>query len=938
MTHEEQLREALLEVQLLRGREAKALRETRALLHGLELIPAADDVDSAYRRLLETARNATSADALCIASRGEVGFTLSHGDTPGLADEAPALPAPLLEKARNIVDLHAAGGWAEKLPCRLRGFRSLLVVPIGAPGANAAAVLALHRDRARFSADEMAALRRLATLTAQTVEALDLNEQNRLLAAVISGSSSGFAISDCTRPGEPLIYVNPAFEKLSGYRASEVLGRNCRFLSAEPEDAPERRKLRRAVAEGKGGRFLLRNRRKDGSLFWNALTLFPVKDAQGRVRNLVATQVDATEKVDAQDERDRTRKRMSEALANTQDAFLLLDDRKHILFANPAARNLFPAPRADWRIGTTFDDSWAAFITGYAPHTSTLPEAMRDPDLDTLARAESGTELRLPDGRSVLVRARSASDGGLVLLATNITPMKTAERMLRQRAAAIDAAQDGIAIADDADRLFYVNPNFVSMLGESDETLLFGRRWPQFYLPEERDAYLRDIRPALLNRGTAKTLLQLRTPGGELRHHEYSLSVVQRVGTVIIARDVTDRIHYEERQAELQVQLELSRRQETISQLAAGVAHDFNNLLSAINISADLIATDGDTTPPLRDYARRIGTAGNRAARLVNRLLDLGASPRDAGEIDMRDALREAKDLLNSSIGASARLTLDCGQRPAVIRASATDVVQIVLNLVLNAQDALPEGAGTIGLSLSCVPGSDLAMPLLGTITPTAHYGTITVADTGVGISRAQMPRIFDAYYSTKGDRGTGMGLAMVASMVETAGGALLLDSTPGAGSVFTVCYPLTQSEALSPSAAADLEIPPPVDLTGTTVLLVDDEPAVAEVIGSYLERHGAEVSVCAAPEIALESITEDPHAWTVMVTDYDMPGMNGGALAESARQVAPHLPVIVVTALARRLSDPRVSRDKVHAVIAKPVNMRQLLKAISQLITIKQD
>ena len=159
------------------------------------------------------------------------------------------------------------------------------------------------------------------------------------MAATIAGSSSGFAIADATHASRPLVYVNRAFEQLSGYSAAEVRGQNCRFLSDEPPESEERMRLRQAVQSCEPGTFLVRNKRKSGELFWNELTLYPVYAPTGEPINLVATQSDVTERVLATAERDRVQDRMVRALTATEDAFLVLEHDGRVAFANAAVDN-----------------------------------------------------------------------------------------------------------------------------------------------------------------------------------------------------------------------------------------------------------------------------------------------------------------------------------------------------------------------------------------------------------------------------------------------------------------------------------------------------------------------------------------------------------------------------------------------------------------------
>jgi two-component system cell cycle sensor histidine kinase/response regulator CckA len=184
----------------------------------------------------------------------------------------------------------------------------------------------------------------------------------------------------------------------------------------------------------------------------------------------------------------------------------------------------------------------------------------------------------------------------------------------------------------------------------------------------------------------------------------------------------------------------------------------------------------------------------------------------------------------------------------------------------------------------------------------------------------------FRPFFTTKGRLGTGLGLANAALQVQSLGGAMSIDTELGRGTTITVYWPIawpgTPVNATDIVASADLE--------GLTVIVVDDDPNVAAVIAHYLEAQGVEVAVCEDPRDAIEAVADDPKAWSALITDYDMPVMNGGALTEAVKTHAPHLPVFVVTALAKRLSDPRLNNGQAAGIFAKPVDLDVLSRALA--------
>ncbi|MGV6840352.1 MAG: ATP-binding protein, partial [Planktomarina sp.] len=558
----------------------------------------------------------------------------------------------------------------------------------------------------------------------------------------------------------------------------------------------------------------------------------------------------------------------------------------------------------------------------------TLPKSIQlrypnliSPDLDRLAQNAAGMDVSLPDGRVVLVRCNIADTGGYVISATDITALKNAERQTRQRTAAIENAQDGIGFADDSGRMLYANPSLARLFDEDEPNDILGRHWYRPYT-KKPDATFTDT---LKSVGNVKEVMAVK--GTPLRHHEISLTRVKNVGTVLIVQDITDRLQAQQKQMEMDRTLEQARQREVVSELAAGIAHDFNNILAVINGSAVLMSTDNALHPDLTSHVDRIIRAGQSAAKLVNHMMDLGRTDTEDGVYDLKWAVDEALTLATASMAANVDLHPKIAKATYPVFGSANDAVQVLLNLLINANDALEGAAGEIHVSLDPI----LALPekiAVGVLNKDLKYARITVRDTGHGMYPGVIERIFEPRFTTKGEKGSGVGLSTVASMLKRLGGGAHVSSTPGKGTQFDVYWPLSEADTQNQNVQNDVR----VSLKGQMVLVVDDDEAVTDIMQTYLERLGAEVAVCHDPSVALEVLTEDPDDWDVLITDYDMPGLSGGDLVEAVRKVTPDIPIFVVTALARRLNDHRITNDAVNAVLAKPLNLSKLSEALAKV------
>lgn len=380
--------------------------------------------------------------------------------------------------------------------------------------------------------------------------------------------------------------------------------------------------------------------------------------------------------------------------------------------------------------------------------------------------------------------------------------------------------------------------------------------------------------------------------------------------------------------ASLREELEIAQRREIIGLLAAGLAHDFNNLLATISGNAALIETALEPGSPAAAGAARIQAASDQAVGLVKRLLSVGARRSSGIRIDLREPLREAAELVRSGIRDPARLVVDLPEDPVELVVDPTDVLQVVLNLAINARDALADHGGEIAIRLAPATTADLEGPFaVGSPDPARRYVCLEISDTGPGMPLEVRDQVFRPYFSTKGDKGTGLGLAIVSSVVSGNDGAVRLDSSPGKGTRFRILWP---SDA--PEEAAK---PLPVEgltgsLQGKAVLAVDDQEDVLRVLTAFLGEAGAEVAPSTDPADVIEALRDDPGAWDLLVTDYDMPGMNGADLARLARDIRPDLPVVLVTAQPGLAGRAAADFD---AVLGKPVQREALVTAAETAI-----
>jgi two-component system cell cycle sensor histidine kinase/response regulator CckA len=396
-------------------------------------------------------------------------------------------------------------------------------------------------------------------------------------------------------------------------------------------------------------------------------------------------------------------------------------------------------------------------------------------------------------------------------------------------------------------------------------------------------------------------------------------------GVSSVARDITERKRAEAERLALQRQLQEAEPLETLGRLAGGIAHDFNNVLAAITNYAGFIADESHDRPGVRADAEQIQAATQRAAALTRQLLIF--TQRDVTQpeaLDLNVIIAEIRDLLSASAGAHVDLRIDQAARLPAIRADRGQVGQILLNLAVNARDAIPQsGTMTIGTSLSEL-GDDDARLHPG-VSP-GRYVELTVSDTGIGMSAEVAARIFEPFFTTKSaGKGTGLGLSTVQAIVTDAGGIVTVESDEGAGTTFRLYFPAIDA-AVGTADAAPGDRPRQV-----TILVVDDEPALLEVTGRILRKNGYSTLQARTYEQALSLASSSD--FQLLLTDSMLPGMTGATLAERITEMKPGIPVLHMSGYTAGVLDPERIRDGELPFIQKPFTAPALLEKIRSVL-----
>jgi PAS domain S-box-containing protein len=739
-------------------------------------------------------------------------------------------------------------------------------------------------------------------------------------------------------------WVNAAFERTTGWTLDEVRGKSPgSFLHCDETDPETVARFRAALNAGKPVQGEILNQSRTGERYWLSIDIQPVHDDTGNLDGFLAVQVDITEQRrqsdalrEAAHEAALARATLETAVEALQDGFVLYDSDDRLVICNSRYREIYALSAPAIVPGAKFESVLRFGLAhGQYPEAEGREEAWLAERLGLHTRRESEVEQLLADGTWLRVYEKATPDGGRVGLRVDITELKRAEqRAIADRSTAMEASQDGIAITDSEGRYVYMNRAHLEMFGFTREAEVLGRHWSMLYGPEETAWLTAHAVPVLMrDGGWSGEIMGLARDGGTV-DQDVSLTLKDDGGILCISRDITARRAERAERERLENELQLAQRREMIGQMAAGLAHDFNNLLAVIAGGASLIreaAPEGDATAV---GAARILAASDQAAGLVRRLLALGARQPARVALDLRDPVREAAELVRTSLRAPMRLFLTLPDEPIETLADPTDILQVILNLAINARDALADRPGSIAISMSePALGPEAGVMSVGRLDPARRYACLSVVDTGPGMPPEIAARILDPYFSTKGDKGTGLGLAVVSSVIADNGGAMRLQTAPGQGTRFDVYWPVEtdRPEAAAPVRRDDLT----GRLDGRTILAVDDQQEVLDVITAYLEAAGAEVAPSTDPRDILDALQEDPGSWDLLVTDFDMPQITGAELARAARDLCPDLPVLLVTALA---GEAGRSGAEFSLVLPKPVSRDALVAGAEQAILGSKD
>jgi PAS domain S-box-containing protein len=685
---------------------------------------------------------------------------------------------------------------------------------------------------------------------------------------------------------------NPAAERIFGYRAADVIGQSLADTLIPPahrnaHQAGLARFLSTGISHILGKHIEVSALRSDGAEFPVELTVIQVASAERPL--FIGMARDISERRQSEAQVQQTTELLQAVADGMTDSVFVKDRAGRYLLFNAAAERVV-GKSAEAVLGR--DDSAI-----FGPEDAQAMTASDQLVLETQQTQTIVDQLQTVDGPRIFqsiktpYRDRAGNVIGIIGVARDITELKRTEETLRLRDRAIQAVSQGILITDPNqpdNPIIYASSGFERMTGyKADEVI--GRNCRLLQGKETDQAAVREIRQAVAEgRSCSVEILNYRRDGTPF-WNQLTISPVpgpdgQLMHFVGVQTDITEHRRLEE-------QLRQAQKMEAFGQLAGGVAHDFNNLLTIISGYSDILLSMLPTDDSMREAVKAISEAGERAASLTRQMLAFSRQTVLMPQVlDLNVIVGETEKMLRRLIGEDILLTTVLDPKVSLVRVDSGHLGQVLMNLAVNARDAMPRGGRLTIETRNVVLDEHYAT--LHLETKAGDYVMLAVSDTGEGMTPEIKARIFEPFFTTKGvGKGTGLGLAVVHGIVKQSGGSIEVYSEPGLGTSFKLYFPAVASAAQTGRVEARKARP------GTeTILLVEDEDSVRGLAVLALQTHGYTVLAAGSGKEALRLAEEHAGRFSLLVTDVVMPGMGGSQLAETLRDRIPSLKVLFLS------------------------------------------
>ncbi len=718
-----------------------------------------------------------------------------------------------------------------------------------------------------------------------------------------------------------LTFTNPAVEKLTGYDFATLQEITCIGL-VHPDDKPRVLEHWDALFQGPVYQHAeFRIVCKDGQVKWVSATWGPMLDDEGRQVGVQGSEIDVTERKQAEEALRESELRFRKLLEGVQLLAIMIDTDGSVSFCNDHALSI-----TGWT---------AAEVVGHPAKQFLDPEYLRQlaAVMDAsqpagLKRSSEGTILTKEGSRrwiqwnSTALRDAAGRIAGFASLGADVTELQSlrAEAAQRESEASFrnlaDTAPVMIWVAGPDKGCTFFNKGWLAFTGRTLEQEL-GNGWLEGVHPDDFEGCVRSYSASFDAQQSFRIEYRLRRADGEYRWlldngvPRFAPGNVFSgyVGSCI---DITD---FKRAQEEMLA----TQKLESLGVLTAGIAHDFNNFLGGILAQAELAEAEMAAGSCPHAEVQSIKDVAVRAAEVVRELMIYaGQDKANLEVVDVSQLVEEMLQLLKVSISKHAVLKTDLGKNLPTVLGNATQLRQIVMNLIINASEAIGEQAGSIHVTTSRVSSGTNGTP--------REFLRLTVSDTGPGITEDEKAKIFDPFFTTK-FAGRGLGLSVVQGIVRDHGGTIHLASTPGHGATFEIILP---SAVDSGKGARDTASPE--QTRAGMVLLVEDEESLCRAVSNMLRRKGFSVIEAADGSAAIDLIRAHHRSIDVILLDMTIPGASSREVLAEAVRVRPDVKIIVTSAYSREMVARSLDAPQIRGFIRKPFLISDLVQLFSEV------
>ncbi len=726
---------------------------------------------------------------------------------------------------------------------------------------------------------------------------------------------------------------NAGAERLYGYGVADAEGRHIGLLNFPEEQDDMEQQMTAAVLASGAHEFVGRFRHRSGYQLYAAVRLALLRDEDGAPVGVVSCSHDVTK----QREEEEAFQLRARVLESMNEGVCLTDRHGVVLHTNPACDEMYGQPQRGL-LGRKLE----TLLVGSAEQSLEKIEQIRK-ILDREGRWSGELTSRRWDGALFTAQARVSalelSEGVFwVWVQQDVTRRKRSEAALKEREERFrmmaDSAPVMVWMTDDRGQCTYVNAAWVKLTGLSFEESL-GAGWTAAQHPDDRRDWGGEFSKRFERREQFETELRLRSAAGDFRwilfrgvpRYEGSGAFAGYIGSAI---DITERKLAEEERRELLRRSEQQQKLESLGVMAGGIAHDFNNLLVSMLGYAELALESVEAHTPSREHVEQFQIAAQRAAELTNQILAFSGKRRlRLEQLSLSQAVIETLALIESSMSPRVLVDVELDKGDGAIEADPGQLRQVIMNLLLNASDAVREQGGCITVRTGATRATEerLAAAVGGDGCTPGGFVFLEIVDDGSGIDEDTMGRIFDPFFTTK-FTGRGLGLAATLGVVRGHGGAIEVESRAGQGSLFRVLFPAAGTVSATTTGGA------PPARGSETLLLIDDDAGVLDSTRQMLELLGYRVFTASDGAAGVKTFAEDPGGIDVVLIDIVMPGLTAAQTIERIRAVRPEARVLLWSGYNEAESTAEFFGHTISGFLQKPFTPTQLTTKIREAVS----